>query len=1522
MIKSPTLRPEPLSVPIVRRKWRGLTLVAAMLGPLLGFQQAHAAAERAENYEEALARAKAAGKDLVVFQRGSDWNRLSETLYRDVWMKDEFANHLGDDFVLVAVDRPESENGAAGARLAELVVETTPLPPNEMTAVESEAKIPFTVRPDGTFLGGMTPNPGQDVLTLKLKAKTGGRILRLDFPMDPSLPGGGPGRVDHGNFAISEVEARQGATPVKLTAAWADAFDSAWGPWQAIDGISDKGENMWNAVGHARQRRTLMLVMDKPVPAGTELTVRLICRILWGQFLPGCLRAAVVGEQALADDIAEASAAQQLRLKNSKFSWWDTTFCPRVALLDRDGRAVACDNKPRLGLTPATLAARVKELRAVREKRDALWAKAEAANGPEQAEWFRQSLDAMGFANWAGNENCYKPIHDKIRAADPKDESGAVRWLTFGGDPRDGLVWSEPSWAAALEKKDLTDADFTEALARVDKELKDPRNRVLDHERVQRIMVAKYLVYSRWPKHEEQRFDVQREIAAFDPDTFWGIGARGELGLHFHSTTPMLTYGWGGKQVKPGANAWDMADTAYFFDHAGPYKLRLTTTGGKDTVIVQRVALLDGSTVLSEARPAARLGPGAPPVEVDLDLQAWRADRTLVLRVEVEAADGQTESAGAFAVEPQLPPAPVLAHKPAATDGGSPMLAGGGIDELYQELAGLLLAEAATGDAGIARVTEAPALRASLALATLIRLCGAPQLESIAQRDGGTAFLESFFKDTAWLESFLGSGKADWPVALENLYLLWRHGAGWEQPLNRRLATALALQWGKVAPYRVVDRFRHIQQALRDGLMHISFESLDVREMRWAVPNYGSAKDFQFLLDDRQTLLRDYLGAHGGVRYVSFNVYGVSCQDGWNYVGPWAHVYGNGTDNRPFPAHRQMGGVCGTVSTYGSAAAQVHGIPSTAIGQPGHCAYVVRVGKEWPVGNSVTWPSDVSVPGWEGTNYPTMDSLYEPVNQDRGRFMKATRLAWLAQLQLERAKGQVRILPGLRYSLYTAGVGAALPDFAKLIAVKTGPCTAIDLASIQPGPASGFGVVWEGRIETTGNGPLRVSTQSDDGSQVSIDGRVVVAANCNRQQREIALAPGRHDLRVEYCQGSGSLNLQVAMEHVPVPSATDWMKTYDLAIAAQPTNYGTWLDYVKVLEPLEDVPPKVWLDLARGAALHLAVNHEAGWAMTMRCLNKVLPGMSPAERVDVLVACNRDLRQERWSKLVGFPYDGILNWQADAIGDPALAVKFLGDLLAIHYSTKPGDNWIFGSVLSWSANRFAGTPATAAGHAGVMAAFFQGKGDAMDKNLLATTVQAGIRKASEAGDIVSFRLWSDMAARLLPAIQPADVFLNPQQATEFPKFEPFPEYLLSQDGMLQTSSACQFDRPLSYRQVLGGGIGGWFDTNAEEMPWAQVQLAGEGELTGIVLVNRYEVGSTQDEFQWVVPFKVSVSLDGKTWTEVASFDKAEAVFRVDLQGRKLLARHVRAERQPSADKSKPPGRFHLRSFQVFGKKLY
>ena len=139
---------------------------------------------------------------------------------------------------------------------------------------------------------------------------------------------------------------------------------------------------------------------------------------------------------------------------------------------------------------------------------------------------------------------------------------------------------------------------------------------------------------------------------------------------------------------------------------------------------------------------------------------------------------------------------------------------------------------------------------------------------------------------------------------------------------------------------------------------------------------------------------------------------------------------------------------------------------------------------------------------------------------------------------------------------------------------------------------------------------------------------------------------------------------------------------------------------------------------------------------------------------------------------------------------------------------------------------------------------------------------------------------------------------------------------------MRTSSVCQHDRPLSYRNVLTGGFGGWFDTNNEEKPWVEVRLGGDSRVSGIVLVNRYEYDPNHEECKSQAPIMVSVSPDGKTLTDVASFVKAEPVFRVDLTGRDLRTRRVRIERIPGIDKTKQTGRFHFREILVYGKKLY
>lgn len=197
--------------------------------------------------------------------------------------------------------------------------------------------------------------------------------------------------------------------------------------------------------------------------------------------------------------------AQALATRNAAFNWWDTSICPRVAVLESAGRAIAADEKPRSGLTPATLAARMHALRD------------------------------------------------------------------------------------------------------------------------QRMMVAKFPIYRSWKGREDERFQVQREILAYDPDTFQGIGAAGYLGMHGRSDTPYLTFGWKSNQLNPGLNHWRLTDTAYFFAHASVYQVTLAHAGGKDKARVKRLAFTDGAIAIAEARPGAELGPGPfAKVVATHDCAAWQ----------------------------------------------------------------------------------------------------------------------------------------------------------------------------------------------------------------------------------------------------------------------------------------------------------------------------------------------------------------------------------------------------------------------------------------------------------------------------------------------------------------------------------------------------------------------------------------------------------------------------------------------------------------------------------------------------------------------------------------------------------------------------------------------------------------------------------------------------------------------------------------------------------------------------------
>lgn len=805
------------------------------------------------------------------------------------------------------------------------------------------------------------------------------------------------------------------------------------------------------------------------------------------------------------------------------------------------------------------------------------------------------------------------------------------------------------------------------------------------------------------------------------------------------------------------------------------------------------------------------------------------------------------------------------------------------------------------------KLVSAPAIRASLAQYEFIRFCTEKKIVEIADKPKGKEFMKKFMDNGDWLESFLWSGPpaVSWAQALENLYVLDRHTDGMERAVFNRLATALALQAGKMRPYSFVDRYKHIQEAYRGGLLHAGFSRMDVREMRWTFYLGGNRAEYEFLLDDMQRTAPEYLGACWSCSYLGHNAYGDTVQ-GPLYYKPWSHVYGWKEGSR------KVGGVCGSLSHYGSDAAKSHGVMSTWISQPGHCAYVVRLGGRWPIGFNVAGPTGFGVPGWTGTGYATANRLYEEVEFDRANFETATRIGWAARFLIDAEKVSVRLLPGIKYSLYKEGVSNLLPDFSKLTPAETGTADSIDLKSLQPVPPNNFAIVWEGKMEVMSGGSLKLAIHSDDQSRLWFDGKEMAMANCAKTATDTVVTEGIYDLKVEFSQGTGGSLL--IFETGTTYKYGEWQDVYEQALAAQPENYAIWVDYIKALETAEGTPNTEWIRLASEASVAFVDYQEAAWAMIYQTFNHAYQEMEPRARMEFLLDRHRELTQEKTDNFEGYSFPGVVNWNVVHIGDSALEVEFFEELLKIH-SAQPPNNWLFVLVMQWGKARFANNPKTVTQFAKALESYFKGQGTDINAADASVQITAGIRSACDKGDIETFELWNDIAGNLLPELTPPDVHLNDALAAAFPKITPFPGELLSRDAILKVNSPCGYDKPLSYKRILTGEkFGGYLDTNAGDEPFVVVQLKGQSELSGIVLVNKYE---HPPEKEWAVPLQVSVSPDGKTWTEIARIEKTEDVFSIDLALKKPKAKFVKFQRLPGKK-----DRFHFRAVLVYGKKLY
>jgi len=186
----------------------------------------------------------------------------------------------------------QAQREASEGRAAKLLAELPSRWPVEKATWKATPAVSFTtasgdqpkVLEDGSALFGAA-TAEKDVYTVTVDSDLAGiDRLRLETLADASLPAGGPGRVAHGNFVLTEVTvtaaakgAPEATVPVKLVRAQADAEQVGMPASAAIDGDPATGWAVHSNTGKWNVSRTATFTFEKAVsfPAGTRFTVRL-----------------------------------------------------------------------------------------------------------------------------------------------------------------------------------------------------------------------------------------------------------------------------------------------------------------------------------------------------------------------------------------------------------------------------------------------------------------------------------------------------------------------------------------------------------------------------------------------------------------------------------------------------------------------------------------------------------------------------------------------------------------------------------------------------------------------------------------------------------------------------------------------------------------------------------------------------------------------------------------------------------------------------------------------------------------------------------------------------------------------------------------------------------------------------------------------------------------------------------------------------------------------------------------------
>lgn len=257
------------------------------------------------------------------------------------------------------------------------------------------------------------------------------------------------------------------------------------------------------------------------------------------------------------------------------------------------------------------------------------------------------------------------------------------------------------------------------------------------------------------------------------------------------------------------------------------------------------------------------------------------------------------------------------------------------------------------------KALESQETQLDLACLTLIRKVGYEGLAKVTERKLGAQMLASLSSDLDWMQGLLYSGPTE-KLGKALLYLTTIYEKYIEEmnsPHTRRIATATALEFAREgwSEQDMLARFEYYHKSFEEGKLNVVFSTLGYWDTRIVTGckdpgGWGSVRSLTWQRDNVRLPAEGYLGACNQLVYRLRNVAGDSVFSS-DYLAPILDY----TNHTTAWAHREIGGVCGACSHYGAFGALAAGIPAMTMGEPGHCAYTVRVGNSWQMSYSIYW---------------------------------------------------------------------------------------------------------------------------------------------------------------------------------------------------------------------------------------------------------------------------------------------------------------------------------------------------------------------------------------------------------------------------------------------------------------------------------------------------------------------------------------------------------------------------------------